>query len=161
MLDGHGRAQATCTLATFDAGDAGPSADAALPSFAHHDNPVDATPMATTAAYARSSAAILACAGVDAAILSAVPVTPALETLAAVADGSHREDLRNGGSLGRQWVEIVGASDKPTVLVVDSGRLYDPLCRMLEEAGIPVFRKIDRAARALAAFIATESSRHA
>jgi acyl-CoA synthetase (NDP forming) len=147
-------------LAAFDAGTRA-VLEEALPPFAHRDNPVDATPMAPTAAYARSSAAILACAGVDTAILSAVPVTPALETLAAVADGSHREDLLNSGSLGRQWVEIVGASDKPTVLVVDSGRLYDPLCRMLEEAGIPVFRKIDRAARALAAFVATESSHHA
>lgn len=135
--------------------------DDALPAFAHRDNPVDATPMAPTPAYARASAAILACAGVDAAILSAVPVTPALETLAAVADGSHREDLMAGTSLGRQWVDIVTTSRKPVVAVIDSGRLYDPLCHLLEAAGIPVFRKIDRAARALAAFIRTEPSDHA
>ena len=35
---------------------------------------------------------------------------------------------------------------------VDSGRIYDPVCFMFERAGLPVFRKIDRAARALAAF---------
>jgi acyl-CoA synthetase (NDP forming) len=135
--------------------------DDALPSFAHRDNPVDATPMAATTAYARASSAILACDGVDVAILSAVPVTPALETLEAVADGSHRENLHADASLGHRWAAIVGASRKPVVIVVDSGRLYDPLCRMLEEAGIPVFRKIDRAARALAAFIRTESCGHA
>lgn len=135
--------------------------DDALPGFAHRDNPVDTTPMASTVAYARASAAILACAGVDAAILSAVPVTPALETLEAVTDGSHREDLQGELSLGRQWLQIVGASEKPVVVVIDSGRLYDPLCRMLEAGGIPVFRKIDRAARALAAFLRSESSGHA
>jgi len=135
--------------------------DDALPPFAHRDNPVDATPMAATTAYARASAAILACAGVDAAILSAVPVTPALETLEAVTDGSHPENLHADTSLGHRWAAMVGASPKPVVIVIDSGRLYDPLCRMLEEAGIPVFRKIDRAARALAAFSRTESCGHA
>ncbi len=147
-------------LATFDPATRS-VLDAALPPFAHRDNPVDATPMSPTAAYARASGAILACDDVDAAILSAVPVTPALETLAAVADGTHREDLHAEGSLGRQWAGIAGASSKPVVAVIDSGRLYDPLCRMLEEAGIPVFRKIDRAARALAAFSRTETCGHA
>lgn len=147
-------------LADFDAATRA-VLDEALPGFAHRDNPVDATPMAPTPAYGRASAAILACAGVDAAILSAVPVTPALETLESVSDGSHREDLQREGSLGRQWLQIVGASEKPVVVVIDSGRLYDPLCRQLEAGGIPVFRKIDRAARALAAFLSTESSRHA
>ena len=49
-------------------------------------------------------------------------------------------------------IEIIQGSAKPAVVVVDSGEIYDPMCRMMEEAGIPVFRKIDRAARALAAF---------
>ena len=52
----------------------------------------------------------------------------------------------------RSLVRILAANAKPAVVVVDSGRMYDPLCRRLEEAGVPVFRKIDRAARALAAF---------
>jgi len=128
------------------------SLDAALPVIAHRDNPVDATPMAGTASYADSSAAILACAGVDAAIFSAVPVTGALETLEADPAAGHREDITSGSALGHRWLEIIGGSEKPVVVVVDSGRLYDPLCRQIEAAGVPVFRKIDRAARALAAF---------
>ncbi len=43
-------------------------------------------------------------------------------------------------------------------VVVDSGVIYDPMCRMIEEAGIPVFRKIDRAARALDAFCRAEGA---
>jgi acyl-CoA synthetase (NDP forming) len=123
-----------------------------LPVIAHRDNPVDATPMAGTESYAASSQAILACPTVDAAILSAVPVTGTLDTLEAAADGAHREDISRETGLGRRWLEIIGASRKPAVVVVDSGRPYDPLCRQIEVAGVPVFRKIDRAARALAAF---------
>ncbi len=126
--------------------------DAALPSIAHRDNPVDATPMAGTSSYADSSAAILACPDVDAVILSAVPVTGALNTLEAAADGSHREDIADDKALGRRWLAVIEASDKPVVVVVDSGRPYDALCHQIEAAGVPVFRKIDRAARALGAF---------
>jgi acyl-CoA synthetase (NDP forming) len=138
-------------LASFDAG-ARSALDAALPAIAHRDNPVDATPMASTESYAASTRAILDCAAVDAAILSAVPVTGALETLEAATDGGHGEDITREGALGRRWLEIIGESEKPAVVVIDSGRPYDPLCRQIASAGVPVFRKIDRAARALAAF---------
>lgn len=138
-------------LAPFDE-QARAGLDAALPVIAHRDNPVDATPMAGTQSYADSSAAILACGDVDAAILSAVPVTGALETLAATDDGSHREDISRDEALGHRWLKVIGESPKPTVVVVDSGRMYDALCCQIEAAGVPVFRKIDRAARALAAY---------
>ncbi len=127
--------------------------DAALPAFAHRDNPVDATPMAGTAAYADAVAAILASDGVDVAIVSAVPVTPALDDLPA-APGLHGEDLDAPGSLAGRLAPLLAGSDKPAVVVVDSGLLYDPLCACFERAGVPVFRKIDRAARALACFVA-------
>lgn len=126
--------------------------DACLPAIAHRDNPVDATPMARTEAYEAATAAILACPQVDAAILSAVPVTGALETLARAADGTHREDLEQPSALGRRWLAQLEHGAKPAVVVIDSGDLYAPLCRQIEAAGVPVFRKIDRAARALAAF---------
>ncbi|MBD3221755.1 hypothetical protein GF314_10985 [bacterium] len=125
---------------------------AALPPIAHRDNPVDATPMADTGSYAATSRALLASPSVDAAILSAVPVTGALETLEADPDGRHGEDIDRPDALGQRWLEIIAASDKPVVVVVDSGRLYDPLCEQIAAAGVPVFRKIDRAARALGAF---------
>jgi acyl-CoA synthetase (NDP forming) len=147
-------------LASFD--DATRTAlDEALPVIAHRDNPIDATPMANTEAYAASSQAILECPTVDAAILSAVPVTGALETLEAANDGQHREDIARDQALGRRWLEIIGKSDKPVVVVVDSGRPYDPLCHQIEAAGVPVFRKIDRAARSLAAYCRAASGERA
>jgi acyl-CoA synthetase (NDP forming) len=125
---------------------------AALPPYAHRDNPVDATPIADTEAYARSAEALLWSPRVDLAIVSTVPVTPALENLPRAADASHPEDLQGPASQAARLIPLLRASPKPAVLVVDSGALYDPLCRTCEEAGIPVFRKIDRAAWALQAF---------
>lgn len=127
--------------------------DACLPPFAHRDNPIDTTPMADTEAVVRASQAVMDCPGVDCAILSAVPVAPTLDTLPADPQGRHREDLDGPASLGRRWVELWERTGKPFVCVVDSGRLYDPLASLLERGGIPVFRKIDRAARALSAFV--------
>jgi hypothetical protein len=37
------------------------------------------------------------------------------------------------------------------VVNVDSGRLYDDFVAVLQRGGIPVYRKIDRASRALSA----------
>jgi len=126
--------------------------DEVLPGFAHRTNPIDCTPMTGTDAFVASCGAILASDEVDVAILSSVPVTPALDNLPATADGTHGEDLFAKGSQGSQMLQILGSCAKPVVVVVDSGTIYDPLCRMIEEAGVPVFRKIDRAARTLAAF---------
>ncbi|MBK8166350.1 MAG: acetate--CoA ligase family protein [bacterium] len=126
--------------------------DGALPPFAHRLNPVDATPMADSKAFADCCAAILTCPGVDTALLSAVPVTGAMDTLPADPAGTHPEDIAGPGSLPALMLKAIEASAKPVVVVVDSGDLYQPLRRCFEAAGVPVFRKVDRAARALAAF---------
>ncbi len=123
----------------------------ALPPFAHRDNPVDATPVADTEAYVRSVSALLRSPAVDLAIVSSVPVTPALDNLEPDPRGRHREDLRSPESQPSRLIELLAGSPKPAVMVIDSGPLYDPMARMMERAGIPVFRKIDRAAAALGA----------
>jgi len=131
--------------------------DAALPSFAHRNNPVDATPIAPTSSYDAAVAAICAGEEVDAMIISAVPVTSALDNLPADPD-VHKEDVAGENSLASSFVRLLGASDKPSVVVVDSGPMYDPLVDAVESKGIPVFRKIDRASRALARFISTRTA---
>ena len=78
--------------------------------------------MAGTTSYADSSAAILACPDVDCAILSAVPVTGALETLAA-ADGETA-----GGPQGR-------LGDRQMLPAVDS---LAAALQMLKDAKRPV-----------------------
>jgi acyl-CoA synthetase (NDP forming) len=127
--------------------------DEVLPSFAHRENPVDATPMAGTDAYAASVAAIIASDQVDCAILSSVPVTQALNNLPPSTEGRHREDITADESQPQQYIRILAGADKPAVVVIDSGVLYDPMVNLMENAGIPVFRKIDRASKALDRFV--------
>ncbi len=124
-----------------------------IPSYAHAQNPVDATPMANTEAYSSSVSAIINSDGIDCAIISSVPVTPALNNLPACPDSRLREDLYADGSQGHEFIKIISKVDKPVVVVIDSGELYNPLAVMIEAAGIPVFRKIDRASKALASFV--------
>ncbi len=138
-------------LAVFDAATQD-LLDELLPDFAHRSNPIDCTPMTGTEAFCASCEAILACPAVDVAILSSVPVTPTLDNLPADPEGKHRENLMGAGSQPRLMVDIIAGSAKPAVVVVDSGRIYDPMCRLIEREGIPVFRKIVRAAQALAAY---------
>jgi acyl-CoA synthetase (NDP forming) len=138
-------------LATFDSVTQA-KLDEVLPGYAHRSNPIDCTPMTGTEAFAASCRAILECPDVDVAILSSVPVTPALDNLPADPEAIHSEDINGPRSQPTLMVDIITGSAKPAVVVVDSGEIYDPMCRIIEKAGIPVFRKIDRAARALAAY---------
>jgi len=127
-----------------------------IPSYAHAQNPVDATPMANTEAYSASVGAIVNSDGIDCAIISSVPVTPALNNLPTDPDSRLKEDLYADGSQGLEFIRIISKVDKPVVVVIDSGELYNPLAVMIEAAGIPVFRKIDRASKALASFVRSQ-----
>jgi acyl-CoA synthetase (NDP forming) len=125
---------------------------ACLPAVAHADNPVDATPMAETPRFVEAAEALLDDPGVDALIVSPVPVTPALDNLAPDLVGTHTENIHAPGSLPQELLRLFRKTKKPVVVNVDSGRLYDDFVAVLQRGGIPVFRKIDRASRALSAF---------
>ena len=127
---------------------------ACLPAIAHADNPVDATPMADTAAFVSAAEALLRDPGVDALIVSPIPVTPALDDLAPDLSGSHTENIYSPGSLAQELLRVFRETAKPLVVNVDSGRLYDDFVGVLQRGGIPVYRKIDRASRALSALCA-------
>ena len=99
--------------------------------------------MTGTEAFASSCQAILDSPQVDVAILSTVPVTPTLDNLPADPQGGHRENLSSPGSQPARMIEIINGSAKPAVVVVDSGDIYDPMRRMLLEAGIPAVDLID------------------
>jgi acyl-CoA synthetase (NDP forming) len=114
-------------------------------------NPLDLTPVADDAAFAGCVEALLSDRGVDCAVVSPVPMTAALQTLA--PSSSHRENIFDRSSVGRRLVEILRRSVKPVVVNIDAGALYDPLAKMLEEQGVPVFRRSDEALRFLAKYI--------
>jgi acyl-CoA synthetase (NDP forming) len=127
---------------------------ACLPSIAHADNPVDATPMAGTAEFVAAAEALLRDPGVDALLVSPIPVTPALDDLAPDLSGTHTENIFSPGSLAQGLLRLFRGTAKPFVVNVDSGRLYDDFVGVLQRGGIPVYRKIDRASRALSALCA-------
>jgi acyl-CoA synthetase (NDP forming) len=124
---------------------------AGLPAIAHADNPVDTTPMAGTAELVAAAEAMLTDDGVDALLVSPIPVTPALENLPPDLAGSHTENIYAAGSLPQELIRLFRDTRKPLAVSVDSGRLYDDFVTVLQRAGIPVYRKIDRASRALSA----------
>ena len=45
---------------------------------------------------------------------------------------------------------------KPMVVAIDSGALYDAMAGVLLRAGVPVFRSVDRALRAVNAWVAQD-----
>ena len=125
---------------------------ACLPSIAHADNPVDATPMATTRQFVAAAEAMAEDDGVDVLLVSPIPVTPALDNLSPdLAGGTHQENIHSPGSLPGELLALFRKTGKPIAVSVDSGRLYDDFVQVLQRGGIPVWRKIDRASRALSA----------
>jgi acyl-CoA synthetase (NDP forming) len=119
-------------------------------------NPLDLTPVADDAAFAGCVEALLADPGVDCAVVSPVPMTAALQTLAP-SDG-YAENMDSPASVGRRLVEIIRRTDKPVVVSIDAGTLYDPLAGMLQGEGVPVFRRSDEALCFLGKFVQTGSN---
>ena len=101
---------------------------ACLPGIAHADNPVDATPMATTRQFVAAAEAMLEDDGVDALLVSPIPVTPALDNLSPdLAGGTHRENIHSPGSLPSELLAPLpedGEADRGL------GRLGAPLRRL-------------------------------
>ena len=85
------------------------------------------------------------------AVISIVCPTPFLENLE--RSDEHKEDISRETSLPNRMVRVFKTTEKPVVFAIDSGALYDPFVAMMEKAGLPCFRKIDRAIRALSNFI--------
>jgi len=114
-------------------------------------NPLDLTPVADDAAFAGAIELVLADRGVDCAVVSPVPMTGALQTLAPAPD--HGENIYDPKSVGQRLIAILGRTDKPAVVNIDAGAPYDPLAQMLEDAGLPVFRRSDEALRFLSKLV--------
>jgi acyl-CoA synthetase (NDP forming) len=114
-------------------------------------NPVDATPITPTEKYAALAEALAADPNVDVVVVAGVPATPFQNTLA--RGEGHREDVEGEDGLATRLAAVFRATSKPVVFSVDSGALYDPLVRAMRRAGLPTFRRIDRATCALARFV--------
>jgi len=119
-------------------------------------NPIDLTPTAADDAYDESFRAVLEDPNVDCGIVGIVPLTGAMNTLAA-GPLSHNEDILRPDSLAVRYGELMAKCGKPWIAVVDAGRLYDALSYELEGRGVPVFRTADRALKMLNKWVSANS----
>jgi acyl-CoA synthetase (NDP forming) len=108
-------------------------------------NPMDVTPLLGDAGYEAILRAMLDDPAVDVAVVGCVPLTQALNTLA--AGEGHGDDVTRADGLVARLAGLWRTNCKPWVAVVDAGPLYDAMARGLEAAGIPTFRTADRALR--------------
>ena len=106
-------------------------------------NPLDVTPILGDAAFAECAAAILGDPCVDVGIVGCVPLSGALQTLA--AGTGHTEDVRSPDSVVQRLARLRERSRKAWVAVVDAGPDYDAMAAALDAAGVPCFRNADRA----------------
>jgi acyl-CoA synthetase (NDP forming) len=114
-------------------------------------NPFDITPMANDEVNEDAVQAFLDDPGVDMILCASVPLTPVMATL---AEGVPEEmSIRSQGSLVNRLAKIGEVATKPIVACIDSGVLYDPMARMLENNGIPCFRSADEAIRAMGKYL--------
>ena len=121
-------------------------------------NPLDVTPVGDDAAFCACADAVLEDPNVDCAVISPVPMTPAMQTLA--PSGAYKESILSPDSFAQRIVAAFRKTDKPFIVNVDAGKVYDPLCELLDEAGIPVFRRADEALRFLRKYIAARLPRY-
>lgn len=110
-------------------------------------NPLDLTPMVDDEGYEEIARSILEDESLDGGVIGCVPLSGSLETFPE-ADGGFGH-----GSVVARLARLRSGTDKPWVAVVDSGRLFDPMARALEEGGVPTFRSADRALRLFGTFI--------
>ncbi len=111
-------------------------------------NPMDVTPIFDDDAFLRAAEAMLEDEGVDVGVVGCVPLTPALRSVVGPGDGVERK-----GGLAAGLGALRARCPKAWVAAVDGGPGYDAFVRDLESAGIPTFRRGDRAASALARYV--------
>ncbi len=108
-------------------------------------NPLDVSPMASEEVYVGALSVLLESDEVDAVVVGIVPLTYALKTLAG--------ELETAGSLAERLPQVFAETEKPIVVVVDSGARYDPLVHALRKSGLPVFPSADQAMRSLGRYL--------
>jgi acyl-CoA synthetase (NDP forming) len=111
-------------------------------------NPLDINPGSDDEVLCVAARAFCEDPGVDAVVLSILPMTPALSI----------DLLNQGSSDGQDSVvpmlkKLVRETDTLLVCSVNAGSYYDTFIRKLEEVDIPVFRSADTAVSALSHYI--------
>lgn len=118
---------------------------AGISSIVDVHNPLDLTPMTNDLFYEEMVKTLMDAPEIDAVIVGVVPLSPAIQTLPPSEE--HKENFNSEFSIVNRLVQLYQNSKKPLAIVVDSGRLYDPMALFLQNKGVPVYRHADRALR--------------
>jgi len=113
-----------------------------LPPFVGVNSFLDLTPMADDAVYERCVELLLDDPGVDSLFISIVPHTVMLHT----KDNEMAADQEN---VAARIIRQGARADKPVVVSVNAGTMYNVLSETLDEGGIPTFTTAERAMTAL------------
>jgi len=114
-------------------------------------NPLDTTPVASDEVFVECLEAMLDDNHVDCAIVSPVPMTPAMQTL--VPGRFHEENLYHPKGIVMRLIDLFSNTEKPFVVNIDAGDLFKPMVDSLEQAGVPTFRRSDVAVKFLRKYI--------
>ena len=106
---------------------------------------LDITPMANDKMYADFVETVIKDDNVDCVFVAIVPHTSALNTLP--------ENCEKEGSLAPRLVEMFKKYDKPIIVSVNAGPLYEPFIHHIESGGIPVYRDVKAAVKSLDRFV--------
>ena len=117
-------------------------------------NPIDLTPMSGDEAHIEFLKAFANDSNVDVLIHSCVPLSHIMKTL---PGRSGEGGIEDPDSFPRLIIDVFkNGVNKPLVVVLDSGVLYDPMADMLMGAGIPVFRSADEAVGIFARWVGSK-----
>ncbi len=106
------------------------------------NNPMDVTPSANDTVYMDCFRSMMDDESVGFGVFACIPMTPALKSI---------EKELGPDSVFNKVEAYAKTSKKPFVVVVDSGELYDPACKLIKT--VPVFREADRAMKVLGRYL--------
>ncbi len=102
-----------------------------------------------------------------------MPLTPVIKTLPGKSKDSLHSNVDNGhgsfpaatstatkneafgseSSIVKRILKLATRHNKPVIMVIDSGELYDPMAKAFQSEGLPVFRSADQAVYVLGKYI--------
>ncbi|MFH1727617.1 MAG: acetate--CoA ligase family protein [Pseudomonadota bacterium] len=129
--------------------------EAKIDSLVNVKNPIDLTPMANDDVYEAVITTYLESENVDIVIASIVPLTPACKTIP--EEKFKHESITSEKSIVQKIIGLGQKYNKPLLVVVDSGKDYDPMIEELEKNNIPVFLSSDRLMKILGKCLSKKS----
>jgi len=111
-------------------------------------NPLDFNPAADEETYIEASRAICEDPGVDAVVLSILPMGPGLSINLDNQDALSGED-----SLADRMIRLFRETETPLICSVKTGPGYERFIAAMSDGGIPIFRSADTAVTALSQYI--------